>query len=74
MKIEGLKYIFVSVEINHTEFFTSYGGYLLNTKLEVPSVGFSVAGIDREKLDVYQFEIFLFIIVIVILIVLKPTF
>ena len=47
--------IFVLVECKHTEFFTSYGGYLLNTKLYVPSVGFSVAGLDRAKFGVYQF-------------------
>ena len=71
-----MKYIFVLVEFKHTEFFTSYQGYLLNTKLYVPSVGFSVAGLDldRAKLGVYQFQSFLFIIVIVILTLLKPTF
>ena len=40
----------------------------------VPSVGFSVAGLDRAKLGVYQFQSFLFIVVIVISILLKPTF
>ena len=30
-----------------------------------PSVGFSVAGLDRAKLGVYQFQSFLFIVVIV---------
>ena len=43
---------------------------MLNT---IPSVGFSVAGLDRAKL-VYQFQRFLFIVVIVISILLKPTF
>ena len=38
------------------------------------SVGFSVAGLDRAKLGVYQFQSFLFIVVIVISILLKPTF
>ena len=42
---------------------------LLNTKLKVPSVGFSVAGLDRAKLGVYQLQSFLFIVVIVISIV-----
>ena len=74
MKIYGLKYISVLVEFKHTEFFTCYGGYLLNTKLLVPSVGFSVAGLERAKLGVYQFQLFLFIVVIVIWILLKPTF
>ena len=69
-----MKYIFVLVEFKHAEFFTPYGGYLLNTKVYVPSVGFSVAGLDRAKLAVYQFQSFLFIIVIVISILLKPTF
>ena len=54
---------------------TSYRGFLLNTKLWVPGVGFSVAGLDRAKLGVYQFQSFLFIVVIVIIsILLKPTF
>ena len=54
-----MKYIFVLVEFKHTEVFTSYGGYLLlNTK--VPSVGFSLAGLDRAKFGFYQFQIFLF--------------
>ena len=51
-----MKYIFVLVEFEHTEFLTSYGGDLLNTKLKVPSVGFSVAGLDRAKLGVYQLQ------------------
>ena len=49
MKIEGLKYIFVLVEFKHTEFFSSYRDCLLNTKLLVPSVGFSVAGLDHTQ-------------------------
>ena len=40
----------------------------------VPSVGFSVAGLERAKSGVYQFQSFLFIVVIVISILLKPTF
>ena len=57
---------------------TSQGGicahYLgkINTKLQVSSVEFSVAGLDRAKLGVYQFQRFLFIVVIVISILLKP--
>ena len=62
---------FVLVEFKQTEFFTSYGGYLLNTR---PSIGFSVAGLDRAKLGVCQLQSFLFIVVIVILIWLKTTF
>ena len=42
--------------------------------LKVPSVGFSVAGLDRAKVGVYQFQTVLFIVVIVISILLKPTF
>ena len=61
-----MKYIFVLVEFKHTEFFTSYGGYLLNTKLYAPRVGFSFAGLDHAKLGIYQFQSFLFIVVIVI--------
>ena len=53
-----MKYIFVLVEFKITEFFTSYGGYLLNTKLEVPSVGFSVADLDRAKLGAYPISKF----------------
>ena len=53
--------------------FTSYGGYLLNTKLLVPSIGFSVAGLNRAKLGVYQLQSFLFIVVIVISILLKTA-
>jgi len=33
LKIRGLKYINVLFEFKHSEFFTSHGGYLLNTKL-----------------------------------------
>ena len=33
LKIRGLKYIYISFEFKHTEFFTSHGGYLLNTRL-----------------------------------------
>ena len=49
MKIQGSKYVFGLVEFKHTELFISYRGYLLNTKLSVPSVGFSVGGLDRAK-------------------------
>ena len=35
-----MKYIFALVEFKHTESFTSYRGYLLNTNLEVPSWDF----------------------------------
>ena len=38
-------------EFNHTEFFTSHGNYFLKTTLQVPGVGFSVAGLDRAKLS-----------------------
>ena len=62
------------VEFKHTEFFTSYGDRLLNNKLSVPSVGFSVAGLDHTKFGFYQFQSFLFIVVIVISILLKTTF
>ena len=47
---------------------------MLNTKLTVPSVGFSVTGLDHTKFSFYQFESFLFVDVIVIFILLKTTF
>ena len=38
---------------------------MLNTKIfKVPSVGFSVAGLDRAKLGVDQFQSFLFNVII----------
>ena len=72
LKIGGLKYIYVLFKFKHTEFFIPHGGYLLNTKLEVPSVGFLVAGLDCAKFGFYQFPSFLFIVVIVISILVKP--
>ena len=39
---------------------------MLNTKLLVPSVGFSVTGLDHTKFGFFQFQSFLFIVVIVI--------
>ena len=57
-----MKYIFVLVEFKRTEFFASYGDCLLNTKLSVPSVGFSEAGLDHTKFGFYQFQSFVFII------------
>ena len=53
-----MKYIFVLVEFKHTELVAFYEAYLLNTKLQVPGVGLSVAGLDRAKLGVYQFQNF----------------
>ena len=51
----------------NTEFFTFHGGYLLNTKLYVSGVGFSVVGLDRKKKPgFYRFQSFWFIAVIVI--------
>ena len=46
---------------------------MLNTKLLVPSIGFSVAGLNRAKLGVYQLQSFLFIVVIAISILLKTA-
>ena len=34
------------MNLNIQNFFTSHGGYLLNTTLLVPGVGISVAGLD----------------------------
>ena len=48
---------------------------MLNTKLKVPSVGFSVASLDHTKSgSFYHFQSFLFVVVIVIFILLKTTF
>ena len=55
MKIRGLKYIYVLFE-----FFTSHGGYLLNTKLKDPSVGFLVADLDCAKFSFYQSPFFVY--------------
>ena len=41
-KMYGLKYIYVLFEFKHTVFFTSHGGYLLNTSLCVLRGGGSV--------------------------------
>ena len=48
--------------------------FLLNTTLKVPSVGFSVAGLDRAKFGFYRFQSFLFIVVIVISTLVKLHF
>ena len=55
-------------------FFTSRGGYLLNTALQVPGVGVSVAGLDNTKFGFNRFQSFLFIAVIVIPILSKTVF
>ena len=47
---------------------------MLNTKLKVPSVAFSVAGLDHTKFGFYQFQKLLFIVVIVVSIFLKLHF
>ena len=59
------------IEFKHTEFFTSHGGYLLNTTLYVPGARFSVVGLDRAKFRFYLSHSFLFIVVIMISIFLK---
>ena len=69
-----MKYIYVLFEFKHAEFFTSNGGYLLNTTLLVPGVRFSGAGLDRAKFGFNRFESFLFIVVIVISILLQTAF
>ena len=69
-----MKYIFVLVEFKHTEILTPDGDCFLNTKLEVPSVGFSVAGLDHTNFGFSHFQNFLFIVVTVISILLKTTF
>ena len=60
----------------NTEFFTFHGGYLLNTKLYVSGVGFSVVDLDRKKKNpgFYRFQSFLFIAVMVVSILPKITF
>ena len=74
--IENLRFeiYFRFSRIQTYRIFTSYGGYSLNTKHQVPSVGFSAAGLDRAKFGFYQFQSYLFIVVIVISILLNPTF
>ena len=69
-----MNYILVLDEFKNTELFTSYADCLLNTKLQVPSAGFSVVGLDHTAFGFYQFESFLFIVVMVISILLKTTF
>ena len=64
LKIRGLKFIYVLFEFKHTEFFTSLGGYLLNTKLKDPIVGFLVADLDCAKFGYYQFPFCLILVVI----------
>ena len=61
-------------ELKHTEIFTSHLGYLLNTTLLIPGVGFSVADLDRAKFGFYRCQRFLHIVVIVITILLKTAF
>ena len=51
-------YFFVLVEFKQTEFFTSYGDCFLTTKLYVPSVAFSIAGLDQTKFGFYQLQSF----------------
>ena len=46
---------------------------MLNTILQVPGVGFSIAGLDRAKFGFYRFQSFLFIVVTVVWILLKTT-
>ena len=58
---------------NILNFFTSHGGYFLNTTLYVPGVGFSVAGLDRVKCGFNQFQSFLFIIVVIVVSILLKT-
>ena len=72
--IENIRFEIYLFEFKHTEFFTSHGGYLLNTTLSVPGVEFSVAGLDRAKFGLDRFQSFLFIVVIVISILLKTAF
>ena len=55
-------------------FYFSRRGYLLNTRLYVPGIGFSVAGLDRTKFGFYRFQNLLFIVVIVISILVKTAF
>ena len=47
---------------------------MLNTTLKVPGVGFSAAGLDRQKFGIIDFKGFLFTVVMVISISLKTTF
>ena len=47
---------------------------MLNTRLYVAGIGFSVAGLDRTTFGFYRFQSFLFIVVIVTSILLKTAF
>ena len=47
---------------------------MLNTTLQVPGVGVSVAGLDNTKFGFNRFQSFLFIAVIVISFLSKTTF
>ena len=69
-----MKNIRILVEFKRTEFFPSYGDCLLNTKLQVLIVVFSVAGLDHTKFGFYQFQSCLFIVVIVTSTLLKTAF
>ena len=72
--MQGLKYIAFYLNSNIQNFFSSHGGYLLNTTLYVSGVGFSVAGLDRAKFGFYRFQCFLFIVVIAQSILLTTVF
>ena len=50
--VYGLKYIYILFEFKRVEFFTSHGGYLLNT---TPGVRFSVAGRNSDLIDLKVF-------------------
>ena len=71
-----MKYTNFSFEFKriYTFFLISHAGYLLNTKLYVSCVGFSVAGLDHSKFGFYRFQTFLLIVVIVISILLETSF
>ena len=59
--IENIRFkIYLSfIWIQTHRIFPSHGGYLLST-LQVPGVGFSVAGLDRAKFGFYWFHFFVY--------------
>ena len=60
--------------MKHAEFSSSHGGYLLNTTMQVPGIGFSVADLDLPKFVFHRSQSFLFIVVIEISILIKTAF
>ena len=65
-----MKYIYVLFEFKHTEFFTSHGGYLLNTTLLSSWCRIFSSRSRSREIRIYLISKFLFIVVIAIAILL----